>query len=187
VHEACRQGRLWIHEGLSRLPVAVNISATQFHSESFVQDISAILRDTGLPPRWLELELTETTLMRDVQAATDALNLLRSMGIRIAIDDFGTGYCGLAYLKRLPVDTLKIDQSFVHDVPEKRNDAEIISAIVRLGRTLEREIIAEGVETSAQLEFLRALHCDAVQGFLISGPLPATDLARFVRSHPAGH
>jgi EAL domain-containing protein (putative c-di-GMP-specific phosphodiesterase class I) len=125
VHEACRQSRCWALDGLMRLPVAVNISAAQFHGHGFVDDIAAILRDTRLPPPLLELELAETTLMRDVDAAIEELRLLRSMGVRVAIDDFGTGYCGLAYLKRLPVeDTLKIDQSFVHDVPQQRNDAE---------------------------------------------------------------
>jgi EAL domain-containing protein (putative c-di-GMP-specific phosphodiesterase class I) len=139
-----------------------------------------VLDETRLPPHFLELELTESILLRDPQGAVSVLQSLREIGVKIALDDFGTGYSSLSYLRRLPIDAIKIDQSFVHEISEAPDGSSIVRAIISMGRSLERVVIAEGVETSSQLAFLRAEHCLEGQGFLFSRPLEADDFVRLL-------
>jgi len=189
LREACRQAKAWIDAGLEAVPIAVNISAVQFRHKDFLEDVRGILLDTGLEPRWLELELTESVLMQDAESTTTVLQALKTLGVRLAVDDFGTGYSSLSYLAQFPIDTLKIDQSFVHKILLDTDDAPIISAVINMGRSLKHRVIAEGVETEQQLRFLQARHCSEGQGFYFSHPLNARDFGKFVktRASPPPH
>ena len=180
LREACRQVRAWLDAGLRAVPVAVNISAVEFRHKRFLEGVALILKETGLPPRYLELELTESILMQDAESAESVLEALKAMGVQLAIDDFGTGYSSLSYLKRFPIDTLKIDQSFVRDIATDADGATIVSAVIAMGRNLKQRVIAEGVETPEQLAFLRTQQCDEGQGFHFSHPLSAGDFARLL-------
>ena len=180
LREACRQVKAWIDAGLDAVPVAVNISAVEFRQQHFLDDVAQILKDTGLDPKYLELELTESVLMDDAESSMAVLDSLNTLGVRLAIDDFGTGYSSLNYLKRFPISTLKIDQSFVQDITLDGNDATIVSAVIGMGRNLKQRVIAEGVETAEQLAFLRTRSCDEAQGFHFSHALPAPDFARLL-------
>lgn len=182
LHEACTQVQAWLSAGLQAVPVAVNISAVEFRHENFLAGVASILRETGLAPGYLELELTETILMHNAKASAAVLQALKSMGVRLAIDDFGTGYSSLSYLKQFPIDTLKIDQSFLRDIATGTDDATILSAVIGMGRNLKQRVIAEGVETHEQLAFLRTQQCDEGQGFQFSHPLPAEDFAALLVS-----
>lgn len=177
LREACRQVQAWLDSGLRVVPVAVNISAVEFGHKSFLESVALILKETGLAPCYLELELTESILMHDAESSAPVLEALKAMGVRLAIDDFGTGYSSLSYLKHFPIDTLKIDQSFVRNIATDTDDATIVRTMIGMGRSLKQRVIAEGVETHEQLEFLRAQHCDEGQGFQFSHPLPAEDFA----------
>ncbi|HZE72641.1 MAG TPA: EAL domain-containing protein [Pyrinomonadaceae bacterium] len=172
---ACMQSQSWQDAGLTPMRLAVNFSARQFQQPTFVSTVAEILNETKLDPSWLELELTEGSIMKEPEQAIEKLHELRRMGIKIAIDDFGTGYSSLSYLKRFPIDTLKIDKSFVRDVCSDPDDAAIVHAIVTLGHALDLNVVAEGVETPEQLQYLTALECDMVQGFLFSKSLSAQD------------
>lgn len=180
LREACRQVQAWLRQGLSAVPVAVNISALEFRHKGFLDEVALILRETGLAPRYLELELTESVLMHDAESSVAVLDALKAMGVRLAIDDFGTGYSSLSYLKRFPVDTLKIDQSFVQNIIADSDDATIVSAVIDMARNLGLRVIAEGVETSEQLAFLQSRHCEQGQGFAFSRALPADDIVSFL-------
>jgi diguanylate cyclase (GGDEF)-like protein/PAS domain S-box-containing protein len=171
---ACAQNKAWQDKGLMAMPVSVNFSARQFQQPTFITDVAQILKDTNLDPRWLELELTESSIMKDPEEAIEKLHELKLMGIKVAIDDFGTGYSSLNYLKRFPIDTLKIDKTFVSDVCKDPHDTAIVRAIINLGHALDLTVIAEGVETKEQLQYLSALECDVVQGFLFSKALSLT-------------
>ncbi len=171
---ACAQNKAWQDAGLMPLRLSVNFSARQFQQSTFITDVAQILKETNLDPRWLELELTESSIMKDPEAAIEKLHELKLMGIKVAVDDFGTGYSSLNYLKRFPIDTLKIDKTFVSDVCRDPHDTAIVRAIINLGHALDLTVIAEGVETKEQLQYLTALECDVVQGFLFSKALPAT-------------
>jgi diguanylate cyclase (GGDEF)-like protein/PAS domain S-box-containing protein len=170
---ACAQNKNWQDKGLQQMRVSVNFSARQFQQPTFIADVSHILKETNLDPRWLELELTESSIMKDPDEAIEKLHELKLMGINVAIDDFGTGYSSLNYLKRFPIDTLKIDRTFVSDVCKDPHDTAIVRAIITLGHALDMTVIAEGVETKEQLQYLSALECDVVQGFLFSKALSA--------------
>jgi diguanylate cyclase (GGDEF)-like protein/PAS domain S-box-containing protein len=172
---ACLQNKYWQEMGLEPMRLSVNFSARQFQQPTFVSTCAAILKETKLDPEWLELELTEGSIMKDPEQAIEKLHALRKMGIKIAIDDFGTGYSSLSYLKRFPIDTLKIDKSFVNDVCTDPNDAAIVRAIVTLGHSLNLTVIAEGVETQGQLDYVSSIGCDMVQGFLFSKSLAADE------------
>ncbi|BBI99739.1 hypothetical protein FGKAn22_14320 [Ferrigenium kumadai] len=174
LNEACRQAKAWLDSGRP-LVMAVNLSALQFRRGNLLETVASALERSGLPARYLELELTESILLHDIEAAMQTLHALKAMGVKLSIDDFGTGYSSLSYLKRLAVDKLKIDQSFVRDLTEDPEDAAIVKAIIQLGHTLQLSIIAEGVETDAQLAFLRNYGCDEVQGYFFSRPLPAEE------------
>ncbi len=169
---ACLQNRAWQDKGLAPMRLSVNFSARQFQQPTFISDVEQILKDTNLDPRWLELELTESSIMKEPEQAIEKLHELKLMGIRVAIDDFGTGYSSLNYLKRFPIDTLKIDRTFVADVCKDRHDTAIVRAIISLGHALDLTVIAEGVETQQQLQYLSALGCNVLQGFLFSKSLP---------------
>jgi len=178
---ACAQNRAWQLAGLPSLRMSVNLSVRQFYQKDLVDTVSRILEQTGLDSRYLELEITESCLMQNTQTTMAMLSEFNRMGVRFAIDDFGTGYSSLAYLKRFPIDTLKIDRSFVCDIGSDPDDAAIVKAIVALTRSLEMRVIAEGVETREQMDFLRAHRCDEIQGYLVSRPLPAEDFAALLK------
>ena len=184
--EACRQTREWLDAGLRAVPVAVNISSLEFRSDQFLAGVQAALKMTSLDPRYLELELTETVLMRRAESTAYALQQLKAIGVRLAVDDFGTGYSSLSYLTRFPIDALKLDQSFVHEIISSSNDAIVVSAVISMGKSLKHRIIAEGVETAEQLAFLQAHGCDEGQGHYFGRPVAAQQfakvLARGVRS-----
>ncbi|HYD97583.1 MAG TPA: GGDEF domain-containing phosphodiesterase, partial [Noviherbaspirillum sp.] len=182
LNEACRQAKAWLDEGLPEMRVAVNLSAQQFKRGDILETVMYALNHSGLSPALLELELTESALLHDTTTVLETLHRMKRIGVQLSIDDFGTGYSSLAYLKRLSVDKLKIDQSFVRDVPGDTDDAAIVKAIIQLGHALQLPVIAEGVETAHQLEFLSSLGCDQAQGYLVSRPLPAAECAAFVRA-----
>jgi len=180
---ACFQNRIWQAAGLPATRIAVNLSARQFEQPDLVDRISQILQETGLEANYLELEITETAAMRDVDFTTTILQRLQGMGIRIAIDDFGTGYSSLTYLKKFPLDALKIDQSFVRDLTNDADDRAIIKAIITLARGLHLNVVAEGVETQEQQEQLRSLNCHEMQGYWLSPPLDAQVATQFLCKH----
>jgi diguanylate cyclase (GGDEF)-like protein/PAS domain S-box-containing protein len=181
LRSACAQTKAWMDAGLSPKSVAVNFSAHQFHDPDLFSTIVCALKDAELEGCHLEIEITESTLMKHMSAATDLLSSLKQHRITVAIDDFGTGYSSLRYLRELPVDTLKIDQSFVRDVTTNRNAAEIATAIITMARSLQLTVVAEGVETEEQAEFLRSRGCNQLQGFLISRPVPADQFEKLLR------
>jgi diguanylate cyclase (GGDEF)-like protein/PAS domain S-box-containing protein len=181
LRKACAQHKSWQQDGIQPRCVSVNLSALQFRQPNLAEVIARVLRDTALDPTYLELELTESSVMKDPERAIQTLCELRDMGIHVAIDDFGAGYSSLSYLKRFPIDRLKIDQSFVREATTDPADAAIIMAIITLAHNLRLKVIAEGVETEEQLRFLRLLRCDEVQGYLFSRPLPAEEIRRLLR------
>jgi diguanylate cyclase (GGDEF)-like protein len=181
LEEACRQAVEWRRMGLPDLLVSVNLSVVQFRRGNILQAVAAALKESGLPAELLELEITESVLLHDAEAAMETLRALKKLGVKLAIDDFGRGYSSLSYLTRLKVDKLKIDRSFVSEVPDSAETEAIVRAIIQLGHTLGLEVLAEGVETQAQLDFLRANGCDQIQGYLISRPLPPEAFSSFVQ------
>ena len=184
---ACAQANAWRQAGWPPLRMAVNVSTRQLQTQGFADVVRAVLAATGLPPAWLELEITEDSIVTDADAVGRMLLELKQLGVSMAIDDFGTGYSSLGYLKKFRVDRLKIDRAFVKDLPESADDAAIADAIIKLGHSLGLSVLAEGVETPAQLDHLLAHGCDIIQGFYFSRALPAVDLAEYVRAGmPAG-
>src|ERR1019366_8073612 len=179
---ACAQARQWQNEGLPAVPVAVNVSAVQFRQNGFLQLIETVLRETGLAPQYLELEVTETLLLSNAEVMLIMLEQLKEMGLRLSIDDFGTGYSSLSYLRQFPVYKLNIDRSFVRDITVDPDDAVITSTIISMAQSLGLKVLAEGVETEEQMSFLRAHNCHEVQGHYFSKPLYADELADKLRS-----
>jgi|HubBroStandDraft_6_1064221.scaffolds.fasta_scaffold21583_2 diguanylate cyclase (GGDEF)-like protein/PAS domain S-box-containing protein len=177
LREACRQTREWLDAGVLAVPVAVNISFLEFRSSQFLEHVQVALKDTCLEPRYLELELTESVLMQHAESTIHVLGRLKDIGLRLAVDDFGTGYSSLSYLTRFPIDSLKLDQSFVHNIIAKSNDAIVISAVIGMAKSLKQRIVAEGVETIEQLAFLQAHGCDEGQGYYFSRPTAAPQFA----------
>jgi diguanylate cyclase (GGDEF)-like protein len=171
--EACRQSRAWSDSGLGVMPVAVNVSAVEFQGKDFLSGIRAVLIATGMEPQHLELELTESVLMQDAESAVVTLLALKAMGVRLAIDDFGTGYSSFTYLRRFPVDTLKVDQSFVQEITADPEGTTMVSAMISIGKSLNQRVIAEGVETRLQLDFLQRHGCGEGQGYYFSHPVVA--------------
>lgn len=185
LREACRQQQAWLREGISRVPVGVNLSARQFDDTGLLATIQGALAESGLPPAYLDLELTESLVMGNPEHTRQVLAECRRLGLQLSVDDFGTGYSSLSYLKRFPLDRVKIDRSFIADIVTEPDDAAIAQTIIAMAHTLRLEVIAEGVETEAQLALLRRWRCDAYQGYLCSRPLPAdemTDLLRQLRA-----
>jgi diguanylate cyclase (GGDEF)-like protein/PAS domain S-box-containing protein len=182
LREACRQVQTWLDAGLVAVPVAVNISAVEFRNSRFLESLVLILQETGMAPQYLQLELTESVLMNNADVSVVTLKRLRAMGLSLAIDDFGTGYSSLSYLQRFPINTLKIDQSFVQDIATNPDDATIVNAVIAMGRNLHQQVIAEGVETGEQFSLLQAQHCDEGQGFHFSPPLSAEAFGRLLEA-----
>jgi len=179
---ACEQNQAWQQAGLARLRVAVNLSAYQFRQKDLPEFVAAVLVETGMPGKWLELEVTESVVMHNPQEAIRILEQLSAQGIHISVDDFGTGYSSLSYLKQFRLDTLKIDRSFVRDINSDADDAAIVRSVIALAHSLRLQVIAEGVETPEQLEYLRALGCDQYQGYLRSKPVPAAEFEAMLRA-----
>ena len=182
---ACRQLRHWQDEGLPQITVSINISPRQFMSRRLVPTLLAIVRETGADPRHIELEITETMIMRNVEQSIETLEKLRVIGMRVAVDDFGVGYSSLGQLKRLPASSMKIDRSFIMNVPEDQQSGSITEAIIAMAKRLKLRCIAEGVETRQQLDFLRANHCEAFQGFLFSRPVTALEATAMLKAQAA--
>lgn len=182
---ACFQNKSWQEAGYLPIKIAVNLSARQFYQESFVQSVARILEESKLDPRWLELEITESLAMYKEEYVFNVLRELKKMGLNIALDDFGTGYSSLSHLQRFPIDSLKIDRSFINDLITNPDSQAIVKAAIALAKNLKLNIVAEGVETPEQLDFLRRNKCDEAQGFLFSRPVPASELeAILVQSEP---
>jgi diguanylate cyclase len=180
LRESCRQAKAWQDAGLPAIEMAVNVSSVEFRNDKFLEGISTILKETGLEPRYLELELTESVLMQHAEFSVPVLQKLKAMGVRLAIDDFGTGYSSLSYLRQFPIDTLKVDQSFIHEINADTDEATIISAVINMGCRLKHRVIAEGVETAEQLAFLRAHGCDEGQGYYFGRPMPALETSKLL-------
>jgi EAL domain-containing protein (putative c-di-GMP-specific phosphodiesterase class I) len=180
LRETCNQGRKWLDMGLQPITLAVNVSQQQFRRCDINALVKEVLAETAFPASLLELEITESGLMDNQENATDILNRLHAQGIRLAIDDFGTGYSSLAHLKRFPLDVLKIDKSFIDEIPYNKDDMEIAATIVAMGHTLGFKVLAEGVETVEQLAFLREKGCDTYQGYIKSRPIPAAEFVELL-------
>ena len=180
LRESCRQAKAWQDTGLPPIDMAVNVSSVEFRNDEFLESVSTILTETRLEPRYLELELTESVLMQHAEFSVPLLQKLKAMGLRLAIDDFGTGYSSLSYLRQFPIDTLKVDQSFIHEINADTDEATIISAVINMGCRMKHRVIAEGVETAEQLAFLRAHGCDEGQGYYFARPMPAVETAKLL-------
>jgi len=180
--QACKQARSWIDSGLGVVPIAVNVSAAEFGAKDFLSGVRAVLIATGVQPQNLELELTESVLMKDAESAVVTLAALKAMGVQLAIDDFGTGYSSFTYLRRFPSDALKLHQSFVQEITADPEDATIVSAMINIGRSLKQRVIAEGVETRAQFDFLQRHGCGEGQGYYFSRPVAAEQAANLFKT-----
>jgi diguanylate cyclase (GGDEF)-like protein len=176
LNTACKQSREWQNAGISAIPVSVNVASQQFQQRNFIEIVNNALEISGIAPQDLMLEITESTLMQNIDALSAKMHEITSMGVQLAIDDFGTGYSSLNYLKRFPLHSIKIDRSFVMEISTNPDDAAIVEAIISMARSLKLELVAEGVETEDQLEFLRGQGCKVVQGYLFCRPLPADDI-----------
>jgi diguanylate cyclase (GGDEF)-like protein/PAS domain S-box-containing protein len=187
LRKACRQANDWREQGLPPIRLAVNISAVELRSKEFVAGVAAILAETRLDPRRLELELTETFLMQDAKATALVLNALKELGVQLALDDFGTGYSSLSYVRRFPIDTLKVDRSFVRNLTRDADDASVVSAVINMGQSLHMRVVAEGVETREQLLFLKEHDCTEAQGYHFSRPLKAENFAQLLRQSNKDH
>jgi len=186
MREACRQLKAWQDQGLAKVPVAVNLSALEFRQRDVAAEIAAVLQETGLAPQYLEIELTESVLMHQTGQTLNTLHAVKALGVGISIDDFGTGYSSLAYLKRYPIDKLKIDRSFVTDTPGSADDVAIVTAIIQMARSLQLKTVAEGVETQGQIALLKELGCDVIQGFVVSVPMDETIAREWLESNGSG-
>jgi diguanylate cyclase len=186
IREACRQARAWQNDGVPSLRVSVNLSASQFRDSGLVDSIRRALDDADLQARYLEVELTESAVMSDPEQSIAILEHLSAMGVLVSVDDFGTGYSSMSYLRRFPIDKLKIDRVFIAEIVSRPEDASIVRAIVSLAHSLHLKVVAEGVETLAQLDFLKTADCDEYQGYHFSRPLPAADFERLIRESRSG-
>jgi diguanylate cyclase len=180
--EACRQARAWMDAGLPPMRIAVNVSALEFMAKDFLSGVRAALISTGVAPENLELELTETVLMQDAESAVQALIALKAIGVQLAIDDFGTGYSSFSYLRRFPLDALKVDRSFINEISLNSADATILSAMINIGKSLKHRVVAEGVETVEQLHFLQKAGCSEGQGYYFCHPVIAEKFAEFLET-----
>jgi diguanylate cyclase (GGDEF)-like protein/PAS domain S-box-containing protein len=185
LEQACKQNRAWQDAGYPKVPVAVNMSPIQFKQYDLAEEVARVLAATGLEGQYLELDLTENLLMEDALSMGRSLNGLKDLGIRLAVDDFGAGYSSLSYLKRYPIDKLKIDRTFVRDIPDDPEDVAITGAMISLAKSLGMRVLAEGVETVAQFEFLRGQKCDEMQGYYVSRPLPPEEFERWMKANCA--
>ena len=184
VRQACRMSTQLTAVGLGNLQVAINLSPKQFSDPDLVGSIAAILEEEQLSPELLELELTEGLLLEATEDTRSQLSRLKQLGLTLAMDDFGTGYSSLSYLKKFPIDVIKIDRSFIKDIPENQDDMEITSAVIAMAHNLKLKVVAEGIETPAQLGFLRRQHCDIGQGYLFDRPIAGRDLVESLKRYP---
>ena len=182
LREACKQARAWLDAGLPLGTIAVNISSMEFRDDNFLESVFATLSETGLDPKSLELELTESVLMKRAESAASVLKTLRARGVQIAVDDFGTGYSSLSYLRKFPIDALKIDQSFVRQITSAPDDTTIVTAVISMGRSLKLRVVAEGVETQEELAFLQARLCDEAQGYYLGRPVLPQQFTKLLMS-----
>jgi EAL domain-containing protein (putative c-di-GMP-specific phosphodiesterase class I) len=178
---ACQQNKDWQAAGIAPITISVNVSARQFKEQTLINGVKAALKESGLHPHFLELELTESLIMQDLSQSIATMHELNEMGVQLAIDDFGTGYSSLSSLKSFPINRLKIDQSFVRFLCNHEDDDAIVKAVISLGHQLKLNVIAEGVETTQQLDFLRNNECDEIQGYLFSKPVSATDITKMLQ------
>ena len=185
MHEACRQNKAWQDAGLPPINVCVNVSARQFKEKNLVNRITHALLDSGLEAKFLELEITESLIMQDSDLAVIIMKQVQQLGVQIAIDDFGTGYSSLSALKNFPVARLKIDKSFIDEIPSNEKDKSVASAVIMLGQKLNMKVIAEGVETDEQIKFLREHHCDEMQGYHFSKPVSAAAVEKLLNNADA--
>jgi diguanylate cyclase (GGDEF)-like protein/PAS domain S-box-containing protein len=184
LREVCRQGRAWREGGLAPIRLAINVSSVELRKKDFVRDFLAVLQETGFDPDMLELELTEAFLMQDLVSTAEVLTAIKAAGVRLALDDFGTGWSSLSHMRRFPIDTLKVDKSCVRDVTTDSGDASVVSAVINMARSMDIQVVAEGVETREQLEFLRAHDCPEAQGNYFSYPLVAGAFEELLRDNP---
>lgn len=184
--QACRMSKQLSAAGFGNLQVAINLSPKQFSDPDLVASIASILKEEHLPPALLELELTEGLLLEATDDTRLQLDQLKELGLTLAMDDFGTGYSSLSYLKKFPIDIIKIDRSFIKDIPDNQNDMEITSAVIAMAHNLKLKVVAEGIETAAQLAFLRRHRCDVGQGYLFDRPIPGAELERALKRYPRG-
>jgi EAL domain-containing protein (putative c-di-GMP-specific phosphodiesterase class I) len=182
LREACTQAQAWVAAGLPAITMAVNISALDFRAESFLESVLSIIEQTGIAPGLLELELTERVLMKRVDSTELVLRELKERGIQLAVDDFGTGYSSLSYLRTFPIDSIKIDQSFIRQISAAPDHTSIVRTMIDMGHNLKLRVVAEGVETQDELAFLRAHHCDEAQGFLFSRPVLPEQFAKLLEA-----
>jgi EAL domain-containing protein (putative c-di-GMP-specific phosphodiesterase class I) len=182
LREACQQARAWVDAGLPLTTMAVNISAMEFRNDAFLQGVFGVLADSGLAPEFLELELTESVLMKHAETTESILRTLRARGVQLAVDDFGTGYSSLSYLRKFPIDALKIDQSFIRQITTVPDQTTIVTAVISMGRSLKLRVIAEGVETRQELAFLQAHQCDEAQGYYFGRPMIAEQFAQLLET-----
>jgi EAL domain-containing protein (putative c-di-GMP-specific phosphodiesterase class I) len=182
LREACKQARGWLDEGLPPITMAVNISGNEFRDGNFLHRVIAILQETGLESKFLQLELTESVLMKRADSALSVLQAIKAHGVQVALDDFGTGYSSLSYLTRFPIDALKIDQSFIRKAISTSETAAIVTAVIRIGRSLKLRVIAEGVETHEEVTFLKSHECDEAQGMYFSQSLPAKQFVELLQT-----
>jgi EAL domain-containing protein (putative c-di-GMP-specific phosphodiesterase class I) len=182
LREACKQARAWMDAKLPLATIAVNISAIEFRDDRFLDGVFKILEETLLDPQYLELELTESVLMKHVESTKSILNALREKGIQLAVDDFGTGYSSLSYLRKFSIDAIKIDQSFIRQITTAPDDTTIVTAMIGMGRSLKLRVVAEGVETQQELDFLKVHHCEEAQGYYFSRPVPPQQFAKLLKA-----
>jgi EAL domain-containing protein (putative c-di-GMP-specific phosphodiesterase class I) len=183
---ACLQNVAWQHQGLPSLIIAINLTARQFRDEHLLSDLTSILQATGMEPRLLELEIAESLLTDNVESTLRILTGVKALGIRIAIDDFGTGYSSLATLQRFPIDTIKIDRSFIRNITSTTGDTALADAVIAMGKSLSLTVVAQGVENKDQAEFLRTHACDELQGFYFKKPLPPDEFAKLLQAQAQG-
>jgi EAL domain-containing protein (putative c-di-GMP-specific phosphodiesterase class I) len=180
LEEACVQTRAWQQQGLPPVQMAVNLSPRQLDNFTLVETVEAVLKRSGLPPSMLELEITESAMMKNTDHAITLMQKLREMGVCLAMDDFGTGYSSLSYLTRFPLSTVKIDRSFINDLSHSNDAQALVDGIIKLAHSLRMKVVAEGVQTQDQLDYLTARHCDQIQGFWLCKPVPAEEAASFL-------
>jgi EAL domain-containing protein (putative c-di-GMP-specific phosphodiesterase class I) len=185
LRSACRQGVRWRRAGLPPVSISVNVSARQFLHDGWAQTVARALDDSGFDARYLELELTESLIMQDLDRCVETMKQLQEMGVRFSIDDFGTGYSSLSALKHLPIARLKIDKSFVRELPQREDDRAIVMAVISMSRRLNLNVIAEGVETQAQVDFLCENGCDEVQGYYFSRPVTPAEMGAMLAAQPS--
>ncbi len=179
---ACEQNKKWQDAGMTPITISVNFSVQQFLQMDLIDRVQEILINTGLDPKWLEIEITETAQMKDEPIVLSKIEKLKAMGIKLAIDDFGTGYCSLSYLQKVKAHTLKIDTSFIQRIDKESSSLEIVSAIIHLAQKLKMRTVAEGVETAEQLRLLDEMHCDEIQGYLYSKPVSASEFEQLLKN-----